>query len=144
MRLAVLYSLCMKKYDPSKSLKSQLLDAGAEALDDVVRDEAMQHATAINNDGLSAQIDFLTEQRGHTEESIFEEVFGSSDAEPSEIPDPESFVGMSGEVTPRADDDFSHEFSGECIGVRNGFLQVRDQDDDVFEVEMGQFSPVHR
>lgn len=54
--------------------------------------------------------------------------------------EPEQFVGMRGIVTPRDDDMFMHEFEGVCIGVRNGFLQVRDADDDVYEIEMTQFT----
>ena len=52
----------------------------------------------------------------------------------------EMLVGMRGVVTPGSDDQF-HEFEGVCIGVRNGFLRVRDADDDVYEVEVSQFSP---
>ena len=52
--------------------------------------------------------------------------------------DPEQFVGLDVTVTPRKDDPFLHEFSGPVIGVRNGFLQVRDADDDVWEVEVSQ------
>ena len=54
--------------------------------------------------------------------------------------DPEEFVGQDLNVTARADDDFLNDFTGHCIGVRNGFLQVRDQDDDVWEVEVSQVS----
>lgn len=57
------------------------------------------------------------------------------------IIDPENFVGMSGNVTPNDNDDFLNEFYGECIGVRNGFLQMRDMDNNVYEVEISQFSP---
>ena len=55
--------------------------------------------------------------------------------------DPEQFVGVCGNVEPRDEDDFTNEFDGMCIGVRNGFLQVRDADDDVFEIEVSQFTP---
>lgn len=55
--------------------------------------------------------------------------------------DPEQFVGMRGTVTPLNYDVFSHEFDGQCIGVRHGFLQMRDQDDEVYEVEVCQFTP---
>lgn len=55
--------------------------------------------------------------------------------------DPEQFVGMRGNVVPRNDDPFLHEFAGLCIGVRHGYLQVRDAEDDVFEVEVAQFTP---
>ena len=52
--------------------------------------------------------------------------------------EPEEFVGCRVIVTPREDDPFTQEFEGFVIGVRNGFLQVRDADDDVFEVETSQ------
>ena len=55
--------------------------------------------------------------------------------------DPEQFVGMRGNVVPRDDDPFLHEFDGLCIGVRRGFLQVRDMNDEVYEVEVAQFTP---
>ena len=55
--------------------------------------------------------------------------------------DPEQFVGMCGNVVPRDDDPFLHEFDGLCTGVRHGFLQVRDMDDEVYEVEVSQFTP---
>jgi hypothetical protein len=55
--------------------------------------------------------------------------------------DPENFVGLRGMATPDPDDDFLQEFEGLCIGTRNGFLQVRDADNDVFEIETSQFTP---
>jgi hypothetical protein len=55
--------------------------------------------------------------------------------------DPEKFVGLRGQVVPGDDDPFTQEFSGRCIGVRHGFLQVRDAGDDVYEVEVSQFTP---
>lgn len=56
--------------------------------------------------------------------------------------DPAQFVGMHGNVVPRNDDAFLHEFDGLCIGVRHGFLQVRCiADDEVYEVEVAQFTP---
>ena len=55
--------------------------------------------------------------------------------------DPTQFVGMRGNVVPQDDDQFQHEFSGLCTGVRHGFLQVRDMDDKVYEVEVSQFTP---
>ena len=54
--------------------------------------------------------------------------------------DPEEYVGETVLVTARPEDDFLNDFSGEVIGVRNGFLQVRDQDSDVWEVEVSQVS----
>jgi len=58
-----------------------------------------------------------------------------------QLVDTEQFVGMRGTVVPRDDDPFLHEFDGLCIGVRHGFLQVRDMDDEVYEVEVAQFTP---
>jgi len=56
--------------------------------------------------------------------------------------DPEQFVGMRGNVVPRDDDPFLHEFDGLCVGVRHRFLRVRDMvDDEVYEVEVAQFTP---
>lgn len=37
--------------------------------------------------------------------------------------------------------DYPFEFEGLCIGVRHGFLQVRDMDDNVHELEIAQFTP---
>jgi hypothetical protein len=53
--------------------------------------------------------------------------------------DPETFVGEHVNVKAHSNDDF-YDFSGKVIGVRNGFLQVRDSDEDVFEVEVSQVS----
>ena len=55
--------------------------------------------------------------------------------------DPETMVGRKGTVTPNDDDPFNHEFEGYCFRVRKGLLQVRDQDNDVWEVEVSQFTP---
>ena len=52
--------------------------------------------------------------------------------------DPQSFVGETVNVEARQNDLFMNDFQGYCIGVRNGFLQVRDADDDVWEVETTQ------
>ena len=57
------------------------------------------------------------------------------------IVDPETFVGLRGEVMPCEGDPFLHEFNGICIGVRAGFLQVRDAEDNVYEIETKQFTP---
>ena len=57
------------------------------------------------------------------------------------LTDPEKFVGMRGSVEPRDNDPFVYEFDGVCVGTRHGFLQVRDSDDDVYEVEVSQFTP---
>ncbi len=54
--------------------------------------------------------------------------------------DPEDFVDEQVVVTPNKDDEFLNEFVGTVIGVRHGFLQVRDQDNDVWEVEVSQVS----
>ena len=55
-------------------------------------------------------------------------------------PDPEFFVGRQVVVIPKGGDAFSHEFSGQAIGVRNGNVEVRDQDDNVWEVDVDQLS----
>ncbi len=49
-------------------------------------------------------------------------------------------VGRYGDVEPAPGDTF-HDFNGLCIGVRDGHLMIRDVDDDVFEVEVSQFTP---
>ena len=54
------------------------------------------------------------------------------------LEDPENYVGFQVTVSPDPEDEFTQEFSGVVIGVRNGLLQVRDADDDVFEVESKQ------
>jgi len=56
--------------------------------------------------------------------------------------DPETLVGLCGNVEPRDDDgSFMHAFYGTCIGVRNGFLKVRDMAHDVYEIKVSQFTP---
>lgn len=65
----------MTKFNPDRSLKEQLLNVGADALDDTVHEEAANMAAAINNDGLKDQIEFLVTQRGYTEEEIFNEAY---------------------------------------------------------------------
>ncbi len=50
---------------------------------------------------------------------------------------PNDFVGMTADVTPNKDDCFN-EFRGTIIGVKDGFFQVKDQDDDVWDVEENQ------
>jgi hypothetical protein len=39
------------------------------------------------------------------------------------------------------EDLFYHDFQGVVVGERNGFIQVRDQDDDVWEVNPLQVQP---
>lgn len=56
--------------------------------------------------------------------------------------DPEQFVGMRGNVVPKEDDPFLHEFDGLCVGVRSSCLQVRDMDDEVYEIEVSQFTRI--
>lgn len=51
--------------------------------------------------------------------------------------DEEVYVGLDGTVVPEQDDDFS-QFWGHCVGIRNGLLQMRDQEDNVFEVHAWQ------
>ena len=41
-------------------------------------------------------------------------------------------------VTPKKDDPFSNEFVGDITGTRNGYLTVRDGDDNYFEVDLDQ------
>lgn len=53
---------------------------------------------------------------------------------------PSSFVGEVGTAVPTDVDDFV-EFEGTCIGVRNGLLKVRDQEDNVYEMSVLQFHP---
>jgi hypothetical protein len=55
--------------------------------------------------------------------------------------DPQEYVGETVNVTPQENDDFG-EFTGKVTGVRHGFLQVRDQDDAVHEVAVGQVTVV--
>ena len=48
------------------------------------------------------------------------------------------FVHHRVDVTRKADDQFNNDFTGTAIGIRHGMLQVRDADDDVWEVEADQ------
>ena len=57
--------------------------------------------------------------------------------------DLEKFVNTTGTVHPLEDDDFTNEFEGTCIGIRHGLLQMRDMEDNVWEVELKQFTPDH-
>lgn len=50
-----------------------------------------------------------------------------------------SFINNYGDVMPRDNDIFTQEFNGLCIGVRNGNLLVRDQEDCVYEIDASQF-----
>jgi len=52
--------------------------------------------------------------------------------------EPYEYIGETVNVVPEKDDDFLCEFTGKVVGVRGGFLQVRDQEDKVFEVEIKQ------
>jgi len=54
------------------------------------------------------------------------------------LEDLENYVGETMLVIPTDDDDFLNEFEGVVIGIRNGFLQVKDADDDVWEVAKSQ------
>lgn len=49
------------------------------------------------------------------------------------------YVGTIGIATPEPNDVFEHEFEGTCIGVDGKWLQIEDQDGDVFDVEYYQF-----
>jgi len=55
--------------------------------------------------------------------------------------DLQEYVGKTVAVVPFWDNTF-FEFTGTVIGVRHGCLQVRDQDDAVYEVEVGQVTVV--
>jgi len=55
--------------------------------------------------------------------------------------DLQEYVGKTVDVVPLWADTF-FEFTGTVIGVRNGLLQVRGQDDAVHEVEVGQVTVV--
>jgi len=52
---------------------------------------------------------------------------------------PNDYVGMTVDVTPNENDIFhgyiSNEFRGTIIGIKEGFFQVKDQDDNVYDVE---------
>lgn len=48
-------------------------------------------------------------------------------------------AGHHGTACPKDGDDFSHPFHGLCVGVRNGHLQIKDVEDNVYEVEVWQF-----
>ena len=54
--------------------------------------------------------------------------------------DPQTFVGRRWIVEPDGES-VVQEFEGLCIGVRNGFPQIRDACGDVFEVEINQLTP---
>ncbi|MFA7219061.1 MAG: hypothetical protein WC119_00855 [Synergistaceae bacterium] len=47
------------------------------------------------------------------------------------------YIGKEVDVWAKEGDDFN-DFGGTAIGIRNGHLQVRDQEDDVFEVDEDQ------
>lgn len=49
----------------------------------------------------------------------------------------EDYIDETVDVDAKYEDDFS-DFRGTVIGVRNGHLQVRDAEDDVFEVDEDQ------
>ncbi len=49
-------------------------------------------------------------------------------------------IGDEVNVTARPDDLFNHDFTGYVIGHRNGYVQVKDQDDDVWECDAEQLS----
>ena len=50
----------------------------------------------------------------------------------------DQFIDMEVEVERKPDDLFNFDFTGTCIGVREGLLQVRDQEDNVWEVDADQ------
>ena len=50
----------------------------------------------------------------------------------------EDLIGQPVDVTRKDGDDFNHDFFGIVDGIRNGNVQVRDADDDVWEVDPDQ------
>jgi len=52
---------------------------------------------------------------------------------------PNDYVGLTVDVTPNENDIFhgyiSYAFRGTVIGIKEGFFQVKDQDDNVYDVE---------
>jgi hypothetical protein len=52
---------------------------------------------------------------------------------------PNDYVGMTVIVTPNVNDIFhgyiSNEFRGTVIGIKDGFFQVKDKDDNIYDVE---------
>jgi len=52
------------------------------------------------------------------------------------------FITQDRVVVKPNEQDFFHSFVGVVVGFRNGLIQIRDQDDDVWEVDESQLSPV--
>ncbi len=52
----------------------------------------------------------------------------------SKITNPNDFVGLKVNVTPNQWDSFC-ELQGTIVGVKDPYFQVKDQDDDIFDVE---------
>ena len=52
--------------------------------------------------------------------------------------EPKDFKGETVDVEAREGDDFSNDFTGRVVGCRDGFLLVKDADDDVWCVEVSQ------
>jgi len=56
------------------------------------------------------------------------------------IKTPNDLIGLTVDVIPNKDDSF-HEFQGTIIGIKNQYwFQVRDQDDDVYDVFESQLT----
>jgi hypothetical protein len=51
---------------------------------------------------------------------------------------PYKFMNQVVDVTRKEGDGFANDFTGFAIGVRNGNVQVRDAEDDVWEVDFDQ------
>jgi hypothetical protein len=51
-------------------------------------------------------------------------------------------IGDEVEVTAGPGDDFANDFTGTVYGFRGEYIQVKDQDDDVWECEAGQLKLV--
>jgi len=54
------------------------------------------------------------------------------------LSEPYEYIGENVTVVPVKGDDFQCEFTGKVIGTRAGLLQMRDAEDNVFEVEVEQ------
>ena len=52
------------------------------------------------------------------------------------------FIGKDLEVTKQEDDTFNHDFVGTGMSANKGYIQVRDQDDDVWDCNPSQLTEV--
>jgi hypothetical protein len=65
-------------YDQNTPLSTQLDASDENGPDDLILEEAQNMANATNSDGQRAQIEFLTTQRGFSEEDIYNAAAGTS------------------------------------------------------------------